>query len=433
MACRKSIGREIKNASLDRLARLLSDQHFAAAAARCSRPGLVQSADIIADSLSGVSGAGRKVEVDYLFAECNESARPYGIPTHRHLSEIEEQLSAAAGEPVVIQFSPHLDPRQPRHPDHPLFDAGRAFRKRAPDGGAARANRQAVTKAPMARNPLCACWTATALPDTKNVAGANVIEIAWRLDPRTGRLIVISALDNLTKGASGQAVQSMNILLRLSRNRRLDARRRAAWTFAANLNSVRQRIAAACDRAGRDPGSVTLLTVSKGQPAEVVRAAARLGSVPFWRKPRAGGQGQNRPLPRPPALALDRPFAIQQMPRRRAFLCHDPERGQPFPGAWRSTNGPTNPPKRCPCSSRSTSRANRANSATRRTKLLADLPEINALPRIEMHGLMTVAPFAREAEKVRPVFRRLRELKRAMRGPFGRAPAPSEHGHERRF
>ena len=74
------------------------------------KAGLIKSAGIIADSMSGVSGAGRKVEVDYLFAECNESVRPYGIPKHRHLSEIEEQLSLAAGSAVVLQFSPHLIP-----------------------------------------------------------------------------------------------------------------------------------------------------------------------------------------------------------------------------------------------------------------------------------------------------------------------------------
>src|SRR5208337_116933 len=74
------------------------------------KAGLVKPTGIIADSLSGVSGAGRKAEVDYLFCECNESVRPYGVPKHRHLSEIEEQLSFVAGMPVVIQFTPHLIP-----------------------------------------------------------------------------------------------------------------------------------------------------------------------------------------------------------------------------------------------------------------------------------------------------------------------------------
>jgi hypothetical protein len=74
------------------------------------RAKLVKSAGIIANSLSGVSGAGRKAELDYLFVECNESVRPYGVPKHRHLSEIEEQLSFAAGAKVTIQFTPHLIP-----------------------------------------------------------------------------------------------------------------------------------------------------------------------------------------------------------------------------------------------------------------------------------------------------------------------------------
>src|SRR3954452_1489604 len=72
------------------------------------RAGIIKHTGIIADSMSGVSGAGRKAELDYLFAECNESLRPYGIPRHRHLSEVEQELSNAAGQPVVIQFSPHL-------------------------------------------------------------------------------------------------------------------------------------------------------------------------------------------------------------------------------------------------------------------------------------------------------------------------------------
>src|SRR6185369_7473550 len=74
------------------------------------KAGLVKPNGIIADSLSGVSGAGRKAELDYLFVECNESARPYGVPKHRHLSEIEQELSIAAKAPVVIQFTPHLIP-----------------------------------------------------------------------------------------------------------------------------------------------------------------------------------------------------------------------------------------------------------------------------------------------------------------------------------
>ena len=168
------------------------------------KAGLVKPSGIIADSLSGVSGAGRKAEADYLFCECNESVRPYAVPKHRHLSEIEEQLSLAAAEKVVIQFTPHLIPVN-RGILTTLY--------LAPAGKSADAEKiSACYQKAYVREPFVRLLDGKNLPDTKNVNGTNVIEIAWRLDPRTGRLIVMSAEDNLVKGASGQAVQSMNIL-----------------------------------------------------------------------------------------------------------------------------------------------------------------------------------------------------------------------------
>jgi len=167
------------------------------------RAGLVKPTGIIADSLSGVSGAGRKAEVDYLFCECNESVRPYGVPKHRHLSEIEEQLSLAAGSNVVIQFTPHLIPVN-RGILTTLY--------LEPVEKLTEEKISACYKKAYGNEPFVRLLEGKALPDTKNVVGTNVIEIAWRLDPRTGRLIVMSAEDNLLKGASGQAVQSMNIL-----------------------------------------------------------------------------------------------------------------------------------------------------------------------------------------------------------------------------
>jgi N-acetyl-gamma-glutamyl-phosphate reductase len=172
---------------------------------------LIKSSAIIADALSGVSGAGRKVELDYLFAECNESARPYGIPKHRHLSEIEEQLSLAAGESVVIQFSPHLIPIN-RGILTTLYLAPEKHFENQSQMSAFGDEICRCYQAAYGQEPFVRLLDGNALPDTKNVAATNVIEIAWRLDPRTGRLIVMSALDNITKGASGQAVQSMNIL-----------------------------------------------------------------------------------------------------------------------------------------------------------------------------------------------------------------------------
>jgi N-acetyl-gamma-glutamyl-phosphate reductase len=163
---------------------------------------LVQPTGIIADSLSGVSGAGRKAELDYLFVECNESARPYGIPKHRHLSEIEQELSVAAGTQVTIQFTPHLIP----------VNRGILTTLYLTPIKATLEQVTACYQAAYAKEPFVRLLEGKALPDTKNVVGTNVIEIAWRLDPRTGRLIVMSAEDNLVKGASGQAVQSMNLM-----------------------------------------------------------------------------------------------------------------------------------------------------------------------------------------------------------------------------
>ncbi|MGN6553516.1 MAG: N-acetyl-gamma-glutamyl-phosphate reductase [Verrucomicrobiota bacterium] len=175
------------------------------------KAGLIKPTGIIADSLSGVSGAGRKAEIDYLFVECNESARAYGIPKHRHLSEIEQELSIAANTPITLQFTPHLIPLNRgilttiyAAPSEHFSDAA----------GAAKLAEQitACYAKSYSEEPFVRLLEGKALPDTKNVAGTNVCEIAWRLDPRTGRLILLSAEDNLVKGASGQAVQSMNIL-----------------------------------------------------------------------------------------------------------------------------------------------------------------------------------------------------------------------------
>jgi N-acetyl-gamma-glutamyl-phosphate reductase len=175
------------------------------------RAKLVKHNTIIADSLSGVSGAGRKLEAEYLFGECNESVRPYALLNHRHLSEIEEQLGSVAGAEVVIQFTPHLIPVNRGILTTLYLTPAKPFS----NDSELEALRQEIAQAyqtAYAHEPFVRLLEGNALPDTKNVTGTNVIEIAWRLDPRTGRLIVVSALDNVTKGASGQAVQSMNIL-----------------------------------------------------------------------------------------------------------------------------------------------------------------------------------------------------------------------------
>jgi len=132
------------------------------------------------------------------------------VPKHRHLSEIEEQLSLAAGSQITIQFVPHLVPVN-RGILSTLYTAPMAHFKTAEEGAkiadqVARCYGEAYEGEPFIR-----LLEGPALPDTKNVVGTNVVEIAWRLDPRTGRLLIMSAEDNIVKGASGQAVQSMNV------------------------------------------------------------------------------------------------------------------------------------------------------------------------------------------------------------------------------
>lgn len=168
------------------------------------REKLIKPASIIANSLSGVSGAGRKADLDYLFVECNESVRPYGVPRHRHLAEIEQEISIAAGETVAIQFTPHLVPVN-RGILTTLYFAPTA------DGQDPK-RVEAAFRESYANEPFVRLLDDKNLPDTKNVTGSNFIEIAWRHDPRTGRLIVMSAEDNLVKGASGQALHCFNLM-----------------------------------------------------------------------------------------------------------------------------------------------------------------------------------------------------------------------------
>src|SRR5439155_7829327 len=172
---------------------------------------LITIRDIIADSLVRVSRASRTVKLDYLFVECNESVRPYGLPKHRHLSEIEQELSLAAKTAVTIQFTPHLIPVN-RGILTTLYLAPAKHFSNAAELNELNEKVSACYESLYAASPFVRLLEDEALPDTKNVAGSNFIEIAWRLDARTGRLIVISALDNIVKGASGQAVQSFNIL-----------------------------------------------------------------------------------------------------------------------------------------------------------------------------------------------------------------------------
>lgn len=161
---------------------------------------------ILVASMSGVTGAGRRAEIDYLFSECNESVRPYGVPKHRHLSEIEQELSILAGEKVVIQFTPHLVPINRGIVTTIYANIADNVVKMDP---------ALVFNGAYGTEPFVRLLGDARLPDTKNVAGTNFIDIAWKIDKRTNRIVVMSAIDNVVKGASGQAVQCMNLMLGL--------------------------------------------------------------------------------------------------------------------------------------------------------------------------------------------------------------------------
>jgi len=171
------------------------------------RENLIDPSTIVANSMSGVSGAGRKADVSLLFCECNESARAYGIPKHRHLSEIEQELSLAAGKEVTITFIPHLIPVN----SGIVTTTTAKLREGVAPESVGQALENAYAGAKFVRllgRGVCA--------DTKHVTRTNFIDIGWQHDPRTGRVILMSAEDNLGKGAGGQAVQCFNLLFGFS-------------------------------------------------------------------------------------------------------------------------------------------------------------------------------------------------------------------------
>lgn len=165
------------------------------------RAGVVSASGIVANAFSGVSGAGKKVAEAFIYCERNESAKAYGLPKHRHLSEIEEQLGAAADGEVVIQFNPHLAP----------MSRGIATTITVP---AVKPGLDALYTAwekAFAGRPFVGILPSGTYPDTAHVTGTNRLDMSAVYDQRTGNFVITSAEDNLVKGASGQAVQIMNL------------------------------------------------------------------------------------------------------------------------------------------------------------------------------------------------------------------------------
>lgn len=167
---------------------------------------LIDPSTIIIDSKSGTSGAGRVAKVDSLFCEVNEGFKAYGLPRHRHTPEIEQTLSDQAGRPVVVSFTPHLVP------------ANRGILSTCYASLAAMMSREellALYREQYASEPFVRVLPAGQLPNISQVRGSNFCDIGLEVDSRTGRVVVVAAIDNLVKGAAGQAVQNMNLMLGL--------------------------------------------------------------------------------------------------------------------------------------------------------------------------------------------------------------------------
>lgn len=170
------------------------------------KSGLGSSENVIVDAKSGVTGAGRGLALAYHFCECTENTKAYKVATHRHTSEIEQELSKAAGREVIISFTPHLIP-QKRGILSTIY---------------INLNKECTTEELVELYKdfykgeyFIRVKEAGELPETKHVAGSNFVDIGIVADPRTKRAVIVSALDNIYKGAAGQAVQNMNLMFGL--------------------------------------------------------------------------------------------------------------------------------------------------------------------------------------------------------------------------
>ena len=177
------------------------------------KEGLINTKSIIVDAKSGTSGAGRGAKVPNLFCEVNENIKAYGVTTHRHTPEIEEQLGYAAGEEVLINFTPHLVPMQRGI----LVTAYADLKKKVTYEEV-----KAVYDKYYGEEYFIRVLNQDETPETRWVEGSNFVDINFKIDERTNRIIMMGALDNLIKGAAGQAVQNMNILFGLEEKEGLE-------------------------------------------------------------------------------------------------------------------------------------------------------------------------------------------------------------------
>lgn len=179
------------------------------------KEGLIDPKTLIIDAKSGVSGAGRGAKVDNLYCEVNESIKPYGVTTHRHTPEIEEQLGYAAGQSFAISFTPHLVPMNRGILATEYASLKQVTREDGTVGLPTMEMLRAAYDKYYADEKFVRVLPKGAWPETRWVEGSNYVDIGFTIDERTGRAVMAGALDNLVKGAAGQAVQNMNIMFGL--------------------------------------------------------------------------------------------------------------------------------------------------------------------------------------------------------------------------
>ena len=171
------------------------------------KEGIIDTDTLIIDAKSGVSGAGRGAKVDNLYCEVNESCKAYGVASHRHTPEIEEQLSYGAGKPVILNFTPHLIPMNRGI----LITAYASLAKKVSYDEV-----KAVYDRYYGLERFVRLLDKDVCPQTRWVEGSNFVDVNFKIDERTGRIIMMGAMDNMVKGAAGQAVQNMNLMFGLA-------------------------------------------------------------------------------------------------------------------------------------------------------------------------------------------------------------------------
>ena len=182
------------------------------------KEGMIDVNTLIVDAKSGTSGAGRGAKVPNLFCEVNENMKAYGVASHRHTPEIEEQLGYAGNCQVTINFTPHLVPM-----NRGILATEYATLNKKADGTYPTYEEiKAVYDKYYAKERFVRVLKKGVCPETKWVEGSNYVDVNFVIDERTGRIVMMGALDNLVKGAAGQAVQNMNLLFGLPEDEGLE-------------------------------------------------------------------------------------------------------------------------------------------------------------------------------------------------------------------